>query len=656
VDQYQSPDQLIDLEIRITTPWGRGGRSIEFELDSPSGRAGFHHDAVAGHTLQDPDGFQQRLFAQLEALHGGKDVDQQPILAGEVFRELTSIGRDLYQELFPREMRNLYRTFQDRVRTLLITSDEPWIPWELLRPCEFDDDDFLCMRFPMSRWLRGESPLAPHKNVRRFLALASGQGTPLPSVAAELQVLENLRLDTPGLDGSCRTDLTANQVLALFEEESFDLLHFAGHGEHDEVRAGESKIFLEDRRLRARHLSPAAERKLRQERPVVVFNSCQVGRLEHSLSGLDGWAPRWVQRWGCTAFLAPMWSVNDDRSARFAQLFYQALAAGRSIGEAVLHARGELRAEDPDEATWLAYSLYGHPLARVTFGDRPFALRPLQPLPPRSIVQRRRDRHAVPIPSRPIRSHGRTPIARRTLAFAVVLLAVTLASLAGVFHDWWPGEKSVQSPTNASIPTMEPTDRSREDAHGAEAPPPTPSETEHSVRSLPPPPLPEPEPARRPIEGASVSTVPLERIVTGRLGLIVYGDSVKQNAEVADAIESVLTGTVDGLDVLRLDDEYIGPILNRDPSIFPGDGRSIRGAENILLAKVEYREWSSSIRNLVNLRLHILAHFVTAAGKVVEMSSETQGGSGPSVEAALAHAAKLCLTTITDNLKGEVQP
>jgi len=376
--------RLIDLEIRITTPWGRGGRSLEYVLHSPSGAVDFYHATISGKTVYSPEDFQKKLFQQIEELHQRRDVEGKGVVKAEVFRELTTIGHDLYQQLFSPEMRSLYREFRDRVKTLLIVSDEPWIPWEILRPYEFDDDDFFCMKFQMSRWLAGETPLVSEKRIRRLVCIKPGDDEVVKDVEEEVQRLKKLVEETPGLDGLFPPQATAREVEELLERESFDLLHFVGHGEYDEKRPGEAKILLADRSFRVRQVPPAAEKKLRKERPVIFLNACQIARSDRSLTDLDGWAPRWVGRYGGSAFLAPFWSVNSVRACRFAQAFYEEIQEGRTLGEAVVSARHKLREEDPDEMAWLAYSLYGNPNARIVFGDR----QPIQKESPVSVVEK----------------------------------------------------------------------------------------------------------------------------------------------------------------------------------------------------------------------------------------------------------------------------
>ena len=59
---------------------------------------------------------------------------------------------------------------------------------------------------------------------------------------------------------------------------------------------------------------------------------------------------------------APLWEVTDRQALAFAQAFYTRLLAGDPVAESVHAARLAARNGDP---TWLAYSVYAHPHARV---------------------------------------------------------------------------------------------------------------------------------------------------------------------------------------------------------------------------------------------------------------------------------------------------
>ena len=66
------------------------------------------------------------------------------------------------------------------------------------------------------------------------------------------------------------------------------------------------------------------------------------------------------------ATTAPLWTVGDEQAFAFATAFYNSMGAA-NIGAAVRDARlAARRAGDP---TWLAYSVYAHPLAAVAAGS-----------------------------------------------------------------------------------------------------------------------------------------------------------------------------------------------------------------------------------------------------------------------------------------------
>ena len=64
---------------------------------------------------------------------------------------------------------------------------------------------------------------------------------------------------------------------------------------------------------------------------------------------------------GASAVVASRWSVDDTSTARFFELFYQALSRGRSRGEALREAQEKMAREKPEPYYWAAFSLLGDP-------------------------------------------------------------------------------------------------------------------------------------------------------------------------------------------------------------------------------------------------------------------------------------------------------
>ena len=368
-----------DLEIRVTTQVVNGRTELTYVLHSPNGVAGFHHQPAGSVTLKvaSPEAYQQRLMKRIEALAAGRDVDGHPLTPDQVKDKLAALGHGLYEELFPPAMRSAYRQFRDKVRTLLITSDEPWIPWELIKPYDDSDpnniidDDFLCAQFWMSRWLAGRSGGAGKIQVRRLVCVAVAQApglASLPYADSERQYLANMALNC-GVEDRSPDPATGPAVEALLDEGGIHLWHFAAHGNVDLTHPNESVIRLADGRgLRAEDIHGARQTHIAQDRPLVFLNACRVGQQGWSLTRLGGWAAAWVDRCRCGAFVGPLWSVNDWLAYEFASTFYDALRQNQTIAQAVWTARKCVRDLAPDEPTWLAYSLYAHPNARLTWG------------------------------------------------------------------------------------------------------------------------------------------------------------------------------------------------------------------------------------------------------------------------------------------------
>jgi len=162
--------------------------------------------------------------------------------------------------------------------------------------------------------------------------------------------------------------VTLSEVSALLEGEC-DLLHFAGHGQYFRADPYRSVLLLDDGELRAGDIvGPAREGAIHRNRPLVFFNACEVGRVGYGLTGVGGWAEAFVGP-GCGAFVAPLWKVEDRLAAAFATVFYEGIRGDDSLGEALVAARRACQLYAPDNPTWLAYMLYGHPAAQVRFGE-----------------------------------------------------------------------------------------------------------------------------------------------------------------------------------------------------------------------------------------------------------------------------------------------
>lgn len=272
--------------------------------------------------------------------------------------QLNTLGENLFGDAFPEALQRALWAMPSTITDLIITSDEPWIPWELARTYDLDtraEGDFLCSRFHVARWLAGDGMVATLPN-RQVTAIVPSSN--LPYAAAELDALQAIQ---PGLISVTDVAASVAPVRQLLQSNLAGILHFACHGNLDTTDPTNSALKLSGGSLRVADLSRSVRYR---QHPLVFLNACESGGLGFALSGLGGWAERFV-RAGAGAFIGTLWEVNDALAAEFAATFYASLFQGAALGAAFAAAREAVRAKDSNNPTWLAYVLYGEPLSQL---------------------------------------------------------------------------------------------------------------------------------------------------------------------------------------------------------------------------------------------------------------------------------------------------
>jgi hypothetical protein len=307
---------------------------------------------------------------------------------------LAEVGQRLFAQLLPAELRRLCWTFhRRRVRSVMVYSDDPHIPWELIKPWRRDaptgpleELPFWGESYALGRWLRGPAVadgftlgrvaavvargLATHRDLPAdpgppaaapTPAAALG-GLPLENADRELAILRALE----GAGARLRVLPALREALRqALAGGDFDLLHLISHGAFGGSAAADaSAVLMDDGPFTAGELAPGMAEALGRAAPLVVFNACSTGRVGYSLTRLGAWAAELAQL-GCGGFVGSLWRVSDDGALAFAERFYGRLTAGEPIGEALRQARLALRLRDPEDPTWLAYTCFADPLARV---------------------------------------------------------------------------------------------------------------------------------------------------------------------------------------------------------------------------------------------------------------------------------------------------
>jgi hypothetical protein len=360
-----------DLELLVQTQYEASQTRLTYTLHSPRNVVPFVHKKIEGPAFAgSPEALHRSLIGQIEKLAEGREADGTLVLDKEVEWHLAGLGRDLWDRLFNEEMRLAYRRFRSAVRTLHVISNEPWIPWEMIKPYDDDgeeplDDKFFAEQFELTRWLAGKRSAAGELVIRQ-LAFVAGD---LPLASDEHELVVGLADPQAGLQDVSPASPSLEALVNLLEKGGVGLLHFAAHGTFDPAMPDQAGIPLADgSAFRPSHLHGLTQTQISRDRPLVFLNVCSSGRQAWSWTGLGGWADRWVRACGCGAFLGTQWKVQDDAAFAFARGFYEALSRGEELGRAVQKARQEARNAMPGDPSWLAYTVYGHPHARVRFG------------------------------------------------------------------------------------------------------------------------------------------------------------------------------------------------------------------------------------------------------------------------------------------------
>ncbi len=289
----------------------------------------------------------------------------------------------LFEELFPEDLRDVFRAMGCRLAYMTLYTEESWIPWELLRfharnehggP---EEGRFFCEAFAMTRWIPG-IPLVfrfPLENLAlvcpeshppsrtRDITLVPAHDSEIPFYDAELNYICDLADKTRRVT---RIPPDLESVKRAMDGGRYDAWHFAGHGRRHGAHPNDDVIRLKSGRDLSARVLAGEGRNFGKSNPLVFFNTCHAGRTGDSLTDIGGW-PRQFAHSGAGAFIGALCSIDNEIASKFARRLYDGLIEGKTIGEAVRDAR--LAVKHFDDVTWLAYTAYGSPLATLGEAD-----------------------------------------------------------------------------------------------------------------------------------------------------------------------------------------------------------------------------------------------------------------------------------------------
>ncbi|MCQ8774165.1 CHAT domain-containing WD40 repeat protein [Streptomyces telluris] len=339
---------------------GPGGR-YTVAVSSPAGEGSLAVDL-------DPVAIGARLADLQRAVLASSVTPRAAALGLE--RPVREVGERLFRAVFDGHLRGLYLASRQhagerdqalRVVLRIRAPELAALPWELL----YDEEsaEYLCLRRPLVRYVDLPEPLAPLRSEPplKILGMTSLPRSRAPlgaeSERAALSVAlgpltERGLADLDWVPGQTADDLSRRLLRGCH------VLHFIGHGAYDPQRH-EGMITLAGADGREHHLHASALASLlsvaRPRPQLVVLNSCQsgMGNAEDLFSSTAAVLVRTVP-----AVVAMQFAVTDKAATRFAASFYQALAQGRTVDEAVRVGRIALVVDKDDSLEWATPVLY----------------------------------------------------------------------------------------------------------------------------------------------------------------------------------------------------------------------------------------------------------------------------------------------------------
>jgi hypothetical protein len=291
--------------------------------------------------------------------------------AGEkIYRSTPPYFRDCYWSLFHAAEKSGFKF--DSVQ---IVTDEPCVPWELMRMTDRERaagiaPELLAIRHCVGRWLAEESAAMRQRITIGKIAVSASSYESVATVSAKLPWAASEQKLMVDDYRAAPVPLMSDPMLDFLEHGAVQAVHLACHGKMSITDPDASVLVMEDTPNDLTPLSIARSEVcagLGIQHPLVFLNACEVGAAAASMSLVAGFPAAFLYS-GAAALVSPLWAVNDERARKIAEEFYREVfiaGGGKPLG-AVLR---DLRARWKEEKhlTYLAYVLYGDPMAKVDY-------------------------------------------------------------------------------------------------------------------------------------------------------------------------------------------------------------------------------------------------------------------------------------------------
>src|SRR3989440_2034102 len=362
----------------------RADTVYRFRLDLPEGPSQATQEYITEVSPEIRERLRRILQAAAQQMQAVAlaDVRRQTMKLGVVNDALLNLGRFLFDTLLPPPIQEALRRLDT---PLIFNANTPEIPWELLFEGSVKSGRFLCQHLSMGRQVAsgrdGTSRLPMPDRSTRKVGRRETQGLTVlflvnPTSDRPVAEEEVATLCTTLPESVSRMILYRQQAnqLEVRMRMSADLpqvLHYTGP--YPTTTAGEPVLVLGgSSRLDASTLEQIFQPLPR--RPLVflsyhddegqVRNGSSISSQQEREESMERLASNLMAE-GAGAVLTIRWPANTHRTREFAILFYQEVADGVSLGEAMRRARSSMVQHRPEDMSWMTYVLYGDPTQRL---------------------------------------------------------------------------------------------------------------------------------------------------------------------------------------------------------------------------------------------------------------------------------------------------
>src|SRR6266480_1472400 len=355
-----------------------------FRLDLPEGQPQPTQEYITEVTPEVRERLRRALQAATQQMQAVAlaDVRRQTMKLSAVNDAFLNLGRFLFDTLLPPPIQEALRRLDT---PLIFNTNTPEIPWELLFEGSAKSGRFLSQHLSMGRQVasgRDEPPrlTMPDRSTRKvgrretqgltvlFLVNPTGDR---PVAEEEVATLCTTLPESVSRMILYRQQANQLEVRMRMSADLPQVLHYTGP--YPTTTASEPILVLGgSSRLDASTLEQIFQPLPR--RPLVflsfhdderqVRNGSSISSQQEREESMERLAGNLMAE-GAGAVLTIRWPANTHRTREFAILFYQEVADGVSLGEAMRRARSSMVQHRPEDMSWMTYVLYGDPTQRL---------------------------------------------------------------------------------------------------------------------------------------------------------------------------------------------------------------------------------------------------------------------------------------------------